>query len=160
MVDLLDANILIGVFRPDIEGHAQVKAWLEGALAQQQAISFPALVELAFLRVVTHSTIFCEPLRMKKEASFLESIHASGCFQPAPWTPRIPRADAAAGHRAEAVRERSERCIPCGYRRDNELAVGELRPRLCPLSDAAVDQSARTLIPNRILSSLANGCGL
>lgn len=32
MVDLLDANILIGVFRPGIEGHAQVKAWLEGAL--------------------------------------------------------------------------------------------------------------------------------
>lgn len=58
MVDLLDANILIGAFRSDLEGHEPTKFWLETALAQRQPISFPALVEVAFLRIVTHPRIF------------------------------------------------------------------------------------------------------
>ena len=89
MVDLLDANILIGAFRADIDGHAPVKAWLEEALAQGQPLSFPTLVEVAFLRIVTHPKIFREPSSLAEAAEFLAVLHASDGFHAAPWTPRI-----------------------------------------------------------------------
>ena len=89
MVDLLDANILIAAFRPDVNGHEPAKAWLEQALGQNQAISFPALVEVAFLRIVTHPKIFRQPSTLEDAIGFLMALNASGCFQAAPWTPRI-----------------------------------------------------------------------
>ncbi len=89
MVDLLDANILIGAFRADVDGHGPTKFWLEKALAQRQPISFPALVEIAFLRIVTHPRIFRQPSTLDEAADFLTALHASGCFQAAPWTPSV-----------------------------------------------------------------------
>jgi toxin-antitoxin system PIN domain toxin len=91
MVDLLDANILIGAFREDVDGHAEVKAWLEAAIAQEQPLSFPALVEVAFLRVVTHPNIFRVPSSLEEAVRFLAALQASGCVQACPWTSRIRR---------------------------------------------------------------------
>lgn len=89
MVDLLDANILIGAFRADVDGHEPTKLWLETALAQHQPVSFPALVEVAFLRIVTHPRIFQQPSTLAEAADFLTALHASGCFQASPWTSPI-----------------------------------------------------------------------
>lgn len=85
---LLDANILIGAFRPDDPEHPQLKHWLDQTLRRGGLVAFPALVEVAFLRIVTHPRIFRSPSRLVEAVGFLEAIRASGLFREAPWTLR------------------------------------------------------------------------
>lgn len=86
---LLDANILIGAFRPDVPGHATLKAWLEDTLNNGQAVTFPALVEVAFLRIVTHPDIFQTASPLEEAVEFLQAIQESGEFRETQWTPRM-----------------------------------------------------------------------
>jgi len=86
---LLDANILIGAFRPDDPDHKTLKAWLEETLNEGLVVTFPALVEAAFLRIVTHPRIFQTPSSLEEAIEFLQSIQESGVFRETPWTPRI-----------------------------------------------------------------------
>jgi toxin-antitoxin system PIN domain toxin len=86
---LLDANILIGTFRPDDPDHVRLKAWLEETLRGGSVVTFPALVEVAFLRIVTHPRIFRSPSRLVEAVGFLQAIRASGLFREAPWTLRM-----------------------------------------------------------------------
>src|SRR5262249_47552690 len=88
-MDLLDANILIGAFRTDDTDHPHLKAWLEKSLNDGHAVTFPALVEVAFLRIVTHPKIFSTPSPLEEALDFLETIQASGLFREAPWNLRI-----------------------------------------------------------------------
>ncbi len=85
---LLDANILIGAFRTDAPDHERAKAWLENALREGTTVTFPALVEVAFLRIVTHPRIFRSPSRLEEAVGFLKAIHATGLFREAAWTLR------------------------------------------------------------------------
>jgi len=85
---LLDANILIGAFRPDDPDHARMKAWLEATMRDGVAVMFPALVEVAFLRIVTHPRIYRSPSLLAEAVGFLQAIRASGLFREAPWTLR------------------------------------------------------------------------
>lgn len=86
---LLDANILIGAFRADDGDHACLKEWLEEALGGELAVTFPALVEVAFLRIVTHPGIFASPSRLEEAMTFLRAVRAGGRFRETPWTPRM-----------------------------------------------------------------------
>lgn len=88
-MDLLDANILVGAFRPDDPDHRLLKSWLEGTLSDGLAVTFPALVEVAFLRIVTHPRIFRTPSILAEAVSFLQAIQENGGFREAPWTPRM-----------------------------------------------------------------------
>jgi toxin-antitoxin system PIN domain toxin len=85
---LLDANVLIGAFRPDDPDHSRLKAWLEESLRDGLVVTFPALVEVAFLRIVTHPRIYRSPSRLAEAVAFLQAIRASGLFREAPWTQR------------------------------------------------------------------------
>ncbi|HEX3531114.1 MAG TPA: TA system VapC family ribonuclease toxin [Thermoanaerobaculia bacterium] len=88
-MDLLDANILIGAFRPDDPDHAILKGWLEETLSNGLQVTFPALVEVAFLRIVTHPRIFKEPSPFEEAAGFLLVIQESGLFRETPWTEKM-----------------------------------------------------------------------
>jgi len=88
-MDLLDANILIGAFRQDDPDHATLKAWLEETLSSGATVTFPPLVEVAFLRIVTHPGIFVAPSRLEEAINFLRVIQESGTFREAPWNQRI-----------------------------------------------------------------------
>jgi toxin-antitoxin system PIN domain toxin len=88
-MDLLDANVLIGSFRPDDPNHATLKAWLEETLNNGLVVTFPALVEVAFLRIVTHPRIFRIPSPLEEVVSFLQAIQESGQFRETPWTSRM-----------------------------------------------------------------------
>lgn len=88
-MDLLDANILIGAFRSDDPDHTLLKVWLEEILNDGLAVTFPALVEIAFLRIVTHPGIFQTPSSLAEAVGFLRSIQESGQFRETPWTPSI-----------------------------------------------------------------------
>src|SRR4051794_1914319 len=85
-MDLLDANILIGAFRRDHPDHAVLKGWLEGTLNKGLALTFPPLVEVAFLRIVTHPDIFQVPSSLEEAVEFLQVIQESGFFRETPWT--------------------------------------------------------------------------
>jgi uncharacterized protein len=87
--ELLDTNILIGAFRPDDPSHAVLKAWLEETLGAGTEVSFPALVEVAFLRIVTHPRIFRSPSTLDEAVTFLRSIQESGLFREPPPTARV-----------------------------------------------------------------------
>jgi toxin-antitoxin system PIN domain toxin len=86
---LLDANILIGAFRPDDPDHKTLKAWLEETLNEGPAVTFPALVEVAFLRIATHPGIFQNPSPLEEAVDFLQAIQESGQFREAQWTLRM-----------------------------------------------------------------------
>jgi toxin-antitoxin system PIN domain toxin len=88
-VDLLDVNVLVGAFRPEDPEHARLKAWLEATLNDGLPVTFPLLVEVAFLRIVTHPGIFRTPSTLGEATTFLEALQGSGSFHEAPWTPRM-----------------------------------------------------------------------
>jgi toxin-antitoxin system PIN domain toxin len=88
-VDLLDANILIGAFRPDDPDHSALKTWLEEAPNEGRLLTFPHLVEVAFLRIVTHPGIFATPSPREEAVEFLRALTESGQFRETPWTPRV-----------------------------------------------------------------------
>ena len=88
-MDLLDANILIGAFRPDDPNHATLKDWLEKTLNEGYTVTFPALVEVAFLRIVTHPRIFRVPSPLAEAVAFLQGIQESGLFRETGWTTRM-----------------------------------------------------------------------
>lgn len=87
-MDLLDANILVGAFRPDDPNHAVLKDWLEESLSAGLAVTFPALVEVAFLRIVTHPRIFRAPSSLAEAERFLQTVQDSGLFRETPWNLR------------------------------------------------------------------------
>jgi toxin-antitoxin system PIN domain toxin len=87
-MELLDANILVGAFRPDDPDHSVLKTWLEETLGAGFAVTFPALVEVAFLRIVTHPQIFRFPSELDEAVGFLRGIQESGLFREAPATAR------------------------------------------------------------------------
>jgi toxin-antitoxin system PIN domain toxin len=88
-MDLLDANVLIGAFRPDDPDHGVLKTWLEETLNNGLSVTFPVLVEVAFLRIVTHPRIFHVPSPLEEATGFLQVIQESGTFREAPWTQRM-----------------------------------------------------------------------
>ena len=88
-MDLLDTNILIGAFRRDHPDHSTVKSWLEETLQDGNAITFPPIVEIGFLRIVTHPKVFKMPSGRAEAETFLRVIHRSGYFHEAMWSPRV-----------------------------------------------------------------------
>lgn len=86
---LLDANILIGAFRPDDPDHKTLKTWLEETLNEGLAVTFPPLVEVAFLRIVTHPGIFKTPSALEEATELLQAVQESGQFRETPWTRRM-----------------------------------------------------------------------
>lgn len=88
-MDLLDANILVGAFRPDDPDHETLKEWLEVRLSNGFAVMFPPLVEVAFLRIVTHPRIFRAPSPLTEAVGFLQTLQQSGLVREVPWTQRI-----------------------------------------------------------------------
>jgi toxin-antitoxin system PIN domain toxin len=88
-MDLLDANILIGAFRSDDPAHLRLKDWLEGTLTEGARITFPPLVEVAFLRIVTHPHIFQVPSALVEAQGFLQALQESGQFRETRWTGRM-----------------------------------------------------------------------
>jgi toxin-antitoxin system PIN domain toxin len=80
-MDLLDANILIAAFRPDHIDHSTLRRLLESRLTQPSSVTFPHLVEIAFLRIVTHPKIFRHPSTNEEAGLFLQAIRDSGGFE-------------------------------------------------------------------------------
>ena len=58
---LLDVNVLVYAFRPDTDGHADHRAFVESLLQGDEAFGLSSFVLSGFLRIVTHPRIFAAP---------------------------------------------------------------------------------------------------
>lgn len=57
-----DANILLNALRKDAPGHAACRIWLQARAAQGDSIGLTEVVEIALLRIGTHSKLLSMPL--------------------------------------------------------------------------------------------------
>lgn len=71
---LLDVNILVQAHREDADRHAEVKSWLESAMAEPAGVAVSELVMSGFLRIVTHPKIFTQPTPLDLALEFLEDF--------------------------------------------------------------------------------------
>lgn len=59
---VVDLNLLLYAVNRDSVQHARARAWVEAALAQDEAVGLPWVVLLGFLRLTTSARIFSRPL--------------------------------------------------------------------------------------------------
>lgn len=85
-MDLVDNNILISAFRPDLQHHRVAQEWLQAALNNGRAIRLFPTVEVGFLRVVTHRGIFNPASSMAEASAFLHALCEAPTVEIASWT--------------------------------------------------------------------------
>lgn len=69
---LPDANILIYAHNETSENHAQAQKWLEEKLQSSEVICFSWQTITAFLRILTNSKLFANPLTLKQAFEIVE----------------------------------------------------------------------------------------
>ncbi len=73
---LLDANVLIYAFRPDMPEHSRAKEWLEEKLGDEVPLALHEFSELAFLRITTNRRAMSQPSTLEEGLRFLEVLRA------------------------------------------------------------------------------------
>jgi toxin-antitoxin system PIN domain toxin len=63
---LVDANVLLYAVDQGAEHHRVAKAWLDAALAGRETVLLPWVSLLAFVRLVTHPSVYEHPLRIEQ----------------------------------------------------------------------------------------------
>ena len=74
---LPDVNVLVYAFRPDLEEHADHRAFVQGLVDGDEAFGLSSLVLSGFLRVVTHPRVFAQPDPIDDALAFAESLRES-----------------------------------------------------------------------------------
>lgn len=59
---LVDANLLLYAYDTSSELHDAARGWLESLLNGREAVRFPLVTLLAFVRIGTHPDVFAQPL--------------------------------------------------------------------------------------------------
>ena len=88
-MDLLDNNVLIYSFRPEMELHAPAKSWLESSLNENRPIRLFPTVEVGFARIVTHPKLFEPPSILSEVREFLSVLCASPGVEIVLWNARM-----------------------------------------------------------------------
>ena len=70
---IVDANVLLYAVNADSAHHDRAKRWLHGALIGNEAIGFPWVSLLAFVRVSTNPRIFVSPLSVSAAFDVIDS---------------------------------------------------------------------------------------
>lgn len=71
---LLDANILLYAYDRTSPRHDAARTWLEGALSSdEEAVGFPLVTLVAFLRIVTNPAVYRGPLSPSRAIDIVES---------------------------------------------------------------------------------------
>jgi toxin-antitoxin system PIN domain toxin len=73
-VVLTDVNVLVHAHRKDAPQHALCRHWVEAMLASDQAYGVSELVLSAFVRIVTHPSIFIPPSTLEQALAFASDI--------------------------------------------------------------------------------------
>lgn len=70
---IVDANVLVHAVNSDATEHERARKWLLEALDGNEAVAFPWVVTLAFLRLTTHPSIFRRPLSAASASDVLRT---------------------------------------------------------------------------------------
>ena len=70
---IVDANVLVHAINSDATEHEGARSWLLEALDGSEAVAFTWVVNLAFLRLTTHPSIFRRPLSAAAAGDVLRS---------------------------------------------------------------------------------------
>jgi toxin-antitoxin system PIN domain toxin len=88
-VDFPDINILITAYRPDTEHHKLIKRWLEDLLNAGHPLRIAPMVEVGFLRIVTHPHIFDQPSSIEEATGFLTELTKASSVKTITWNPNM-----------------------------------------------------------------------
>lgn len=88
-MNVLDANVLVALFRLDHEHHRAATRWWQEAVRKGSAVTVPDIVWVAFLRLTTSRRIFAVPASFGEAWSFLESMTQQGIYVGYAADPRI-----------------------------------------------------------------------
>jgi hypothetical protein len=72
-MNIVDANVLIYAVNSESAFHRQSKSWLDRALGESEPVGFAWLVLLAFWRIVTHPSVFAEPIDTETAGTIVET---------------------------------------------------------------------------------------
>lgn len=71
-MQIVDTNVLVYAVDDESPDNAAARAWLDGALADAEAVGFTWLVLVGFLRVSTQAGLFHRPLSVEKAADAVD----------------------------------------------------------------------------------------
>ncbi len=72
-MQIVDANVLLYAVNGAAPHHDAARGWLDRALAGPQAVGFPWVVVLAFLRISTRAGLFPRPLAVPDAVAVVEA---------------------------------------------------------------------------------------
>ncbi len=70
---VLDANLLVYAYDASSSRHERARSWLEEALGGDEAVGFPLISLLAFVRVCTNPNLFEDPLTVAEAVGIVPS---------------------------------------------------------------------------------------
>lgn len=89
---LVDANVLIYAVDRSADHHAESRQWLDAALGGRETLLIPWVSLLAFVRLVTHPSIFEHPLAVDRALDVVEGwLAAPAVVMPQPDERHIQR---------------------------------------------------------------------
>ncbi|GAA4375756.1 type II toxin-antitoxin system VapC family toxin [Agromyces bauzanensis] len=72
-----DVNVLVGAFRADAAGHAELRQWLLRTLSDGEPLGLTPPVSAGVVRVLTHARIFNTPDTLADALAHLEALRGN-----------------------------------------------------------------------------------
>lgn len=72
-----DVNVLVGAFRTDATGHAELREWLRRTLNEGETLGLTPAVCTGVVRVLTHSRVFNAPDTVAGALAHLEALRSN-----------------------------------------------------------------------------------
>jgi len=70
---IVDANVLLYAVNTSSQQHAAANSWLTGALTGSEAVGFPWVSVLAFIRISTNRRLFSSPLPVTRAFDIVDA---------------------------------------------------------------------------------------
>lgn len=70
---LLDANILLYAYDRESPRHDAARRWVEAVLSGDEAVGFPLVTLIAFVRIATHPAVYRRPLTPARAVEIVSS---------------------------------------------------------------------------------------
>ena len=70
---LLDANILLYAYDRESPRHDAARRWVEGVLSGDEAVGFPLVTLIAFVRIATNPAVYRRPLTPARAVEIVSS---------------------------------------------------------------------------------------
>jgi toxin-antitoxin system PIN domain toxin len=79
-MNVLDANVVVALYRPDHPHHAVARRWWDESLSAGEPFTVPDLVWLAFFRLVTNSRLMPVPATFDQAWEYSQALQAQGSY--------------------------------------------------------------------------------